>query len=324
MEKTIFDAVVEEKEFVQELAITPETIVVTQDAKISFKDFDLLKEQAASYVAQYKGLVLTTETMKDIKNVCADLNNKIKILEDARKKVKKQIELPYKNFENQVKEIVGVINDARDELDGQVKEEVTKQKEEKKKKILKVIEQKKLDLLEEYLGKEEIVVNIIKSFNIEFDTKWLNSSTSKKKIVEGISNQFSDLTTQVNSIIKDIGVMTLNLENGARIRGEWERNGYNLVDATEYVLHLIAREKEEQAKIQATMEKKNLVSNAPKVEIKEEPKQEVVQPQEVIEEEKEFKIEDLLVANFKATGTITQLRKLKQFALENNIRLESI
>lgn len=70
----------------------------------------------------YRNLVVTPETVNDGKKAKADLNKLKTAIADKRKEVKRQCLDPYKAFEDACKEIEGMIDDAVESIDKQLKE----------------------------------------------------------------------------------------------------------------------------------------------------------------------------------------------------------
>lgn len=89
--------------------------------QISFKDYESLVIACKNYVKQFQNVVITAETVKDLKKVRADLNKKITIIETARKETKKAILGPYETFEAQCKELVTIIENVNSKIDETIK-----------------------------------------------------------------------------------------------------------------------------------------------------------------------------------------------------------
>lgn len=129
-----------------------------------------IKKEISEKVSYYKDLVYTEDQIKDAKADRAELNKFVKALEDKRKEVKKLCLAPYESFEKKMKEIVAVVNEPIALIDQQVKGYEEKQKQEKREAI-----QTEFDSM----GFPEFV-----TLDSIFDSKWLNASTTMKKIQE--------------------------------------------------------------------------------------------------------------------------------------------
>ncbi|MBR1456212.1 MAG: DUF1351 domain-containing protein [Oscillospiraceae bacterium] len=94
-----------------------------------------LHAQLQDQLAVVKSLAPTDENYKEMKKIRADWNKRIDMLEALRKRVKAQIEAPYKSFESgPYKSLVSEMKDAVGQLDGGIKEvegnlKVSRQKE---------------------------------------------------------------------------------------------------------------------------------------------------------------------------------------------------
>jgi hypothetical protein len=87
--------------------------------ELSF-NFDELKAWAVGLTENYNGLVVTEDMVPAIKSEMAGLNKMRDKLETARKEAVKRVSAPIKDFEAQVKEVVGIFTTAREGLAEQV------------------------------------------------------------------------------------------------------------------------------------------------------------------------------------------------------------
>lgn len=147
----------------KEVAIM-EIIKEMQVGKIN-ASFDALKTAVMEKVAVYEGVIYTEETVKVAKEDRAYLNKQAQELDAIRKTVKAEFLAPYTEFENKVKEIKAIIDNASAGIDAQVKTFEAEAKERKRAEV-------------ENLWKEKSDIDI----NRVFDPKWLNASASMSKI----------------------------------------------------------------------------------------------------------------------------------------------
>ena len=140
---------------------------------ISF-DFDGLKEWVEDIAAQYTDVVVREEDVAEIKNEMAALNKVKDGLNKARIATKKQISEPIAAFEAQVKELVEIIDNARNGLDTQVKAHEQAQRDQKREEVEFMIEE---------IKKEYGVTGI----DIHFDESWTNKSTAMKSVRAAIA-----------------------------------------------------------------------------------------------------------------------------------------
>lgn len=134
-------------------------------------DFPSLKAELQAYLSEYAGLVYTDETIKDAKKERTTLNRAKKVVEDARKAYKERCLEPYEAIEPQIKELTGLIEERRQQIDETVKEYEGRQKEAKEKEVREYFER-----VAGSLGPDADRI-----WQKVFDPKWTNASTSAAK-----------------------------------------------------------------------------------------------------------------------------------------------
>ena len=137
-------------------------------------NFDELKKEITKKSSDYLNLVYSSDQIKDAKQDRANLRKLVTALENKRKEIKKEIMVPYDDFAEKEKELVGIINEAITNIDTQVKgyEEGLRQE-----KLAKVKE-----IYKECIGDLDRTV----PFEKIFKESWLNVSTTLKSIKEEI------------------------------------------------------------------------------------------------------------------------------------------
>ena len=149
---------------------------VTQQMGVITGNFDAIKAQLESEMAEYKGKTFTEETKKKAKEDLADLR-KLKKNVNARKlEVKKAYMKPYDDFEEKVNELICVIDDPIVLIDGQVKGFEEKRINERKASIEELYDGIVEEELRDYIPLERI-----------YGDKWTNATTTMKSIREDIS-----------------------------------------------------------------------------------------------------------------------------------------
>jgi hypothetical protein len=131
-------------------------------------DYEGLKAWAKGITEQYEGVVVREEDIIGIKSEMAGLNKIKKQLNDARIATVKQVSAPIREFEEQIKEVVGIITDTRTMLDEQVKAHEERQREERRHQVIFMID----------AAKDEHGAD----FPIEINPSWLNKSAKPKTI----------------------------------------------------------------------------------------------------------------------------------------------
>ena len=138
-------------------------------------NFEELKAELAERLEYYGSLVVTEDTIKDAKADRANLNKLREAIDKRRKEVKKAYMKPYSDFEAQVKELVDLIDRPILAIDSQL---VTFEEKRKEEKLLKIEES--------YAGLVSDTIKDIIPLERILDPKWLNVTTTMKKIEEEI------------------------------------------------------------------------------------------------------------------------------------------
>jgi hypothetical protein len=177
------------------------------------------------------------------------------------------------------------------------------QKEDKRNAIIKAFN----DYQEEYPSVDFIQLEMI------FDDKWLNKGTKIKNITETIEAIFVKLNDDIKMINLD--------DNGARIKTVYLTNGFNLANAKEVVLGMIAQEQREQAKIDAQMEAKNLVTYEKEVtRIKETTKKELASEGEDVV----VRITKKLSMKFEVIGIKEDLMDILEYMRTKEVQIKKL
>lgn len=157
-----------------------------QFPKVIEFNFEELKQEITNKAELYKNMVYTDDAIKEAKADKATLNKFIKVLEDKRKDVKKECLQPYEEFEKQIKELVAIVDEPVKLIDQQVKEFEDKKKADKLEKIK--------EFWESTTHPDWLTCKAI------FDQKWLNATTSMKKIHEAITERLEQVALDLNTL----------------------------------------------------------------------------------------------------------------------------
>lgn len=149
-------------------------------------NFEQLKEELTESLEKYQGLVVTEDNLSDSTKTRTELNKLKTSIDDERKRIKKEWNEPYVNFENQIKELIGLVNKPIECLDTQIKAFEDERKEKKKKEIQSFF--------------NENNINELITFDMIFDEKWLNKSEKIEKIKEIILSTIGRIETSLNVI----------------------------------------------------------------------------------------------------------------------------
>lgn len=267
-----------------------------------------LKTAIAAKMEDCKGLVFTEETIKEGKKDRADLNKLRTAIDNERKRVKKLCMDPYNKFEQQVKEVLGLIDEPIRLIDMQIKEVELAKKEEKRVEVQKLFET---------IGFQSFV-----TLDMIWDEKWLNATVSITKIEEqmkSIMYQIGDAVLTIHKLPEfsfeamEIYKKTLNLSQAIA-------EGQRLADIQKRKEEArIAREKAEEERRKA--EEKKAAQEEPEQVLLPVTKEENL---EVSVKEESKEAESVLQLDFRVWGTREQLLALRNYMNENHLRFGKV
>ena len=267
--------------------ISQELIVVKQ-LPIIQEQLKQLSEEIDRKVENAKSLVCTEETVKEVKQVRADLNKEFKELEVQRKTVKEQILAPYMKFEDIYKIYIsdkykGADIELKNKVDS-VENELKKQKEQEIKKYF-----------EEYKTVNDIDFVTFEQVNIN-----ITLTASKKALKEQVK-QFID------EIVDDLKLIETQ-ECKEEIVVEYKQS-LNVSKAIQEVANRHKLLEEEKKRKEELKEKlvQQMSEEADRV-IKEDNQSQVLEAPKV-----EKKDEEILTLKFTVRGTRAKLKELKKF-----------
>lgn len=146
--------------------------ITTTQGHVTFEEYDNLLSEAQNLANHVKQVEVNEDNVKEAKKLMAQMNNRVKELETTRKDVKKTLLEPYNHFDDQVKTIKGVIDDAVSHVKKQERE-LTEQERENKKKAIADIFDKRI----KHYGFEKIM-----GFADFIKPQYLNKSYSMNKV----------------------------------------------------------------------------------------------------------------------------------------------
>lgn len=279
-------------------------------------NYEELKQEITTRSNDYKTLVYTDDNIKDAKSDRANLNKFIKVLDTKRKDVKKMMLEPYTEFESQVKELIGIIGEANNNIDSQVKAYEQKKRDEK---LVKVQE-----IYDGIFGGSDLLSVI--TWERAFKPTYLNATTTLKSIKTEMTELLERVTNELNIIDNDNGeyqfemkeayLKDFNMAEALSVKQRFEENARR---KAEY-------EAKRQAELEARREREKAeaekIANAGNLHIPKEAEAEHVKAvandtaQSIgIEDVKEEVIE----LAFRVRATASQLEGLKNYLKSNNI-----
>ena len=249
-------------------------------------NFEELKAALKAELEVYKNMVFTEETKPEARKAVANLRKLKKSMNDKKLEVKKTFMVPYTDFEAQVKELDKLIDEPINFISGQIEEFERKRVEERKKLIS--------DIYAEIITEHDTVTEYLPLQRI-YDSKWENSTTTKKAIKEGIMKHVEhvekDLATirSMESEFEDKGIAkyktTLELSDALTTMNQYQKQKEDILRRQEEEAQKKAEEEarraaeEEKRKVEEEVHKAAEGEQKADTPVQEEP---IVQPKPVI------------------------------------------
>lgn len=276
------------------------SLIVVKQLPVIEQQLLMVKQKIESRVQEALSLECTVETVKDIKKVRAELNKEFKEFEMRRKAVKELIMKPYDEFDRYYKDC---ITEQYKKADIQIRDRIAS--------VESSLLSDKYDKIKAYYDE------CVKSVGLE----WIPFEIALPSItlsasVKSLQKTVKEFIDKVNSDIKLIHTM----QNSDEIMVEYKKN-YDVSLSTQIVLERKAEiENEKQFAIQA--EQREIANNQviKKVEETVEETEPLTAPAVV----KEVQSEPEYPCRFKVTGTIAQLKALKEYMIAENLKFETI
>lgn len=251
-------------------------------------NFEELKTALKAELEVYKNMVFTEEAKPEARKAVANLRKLKKSMNDKKLEVKKNFMVPYTDFEAQVKELDKLIDEPINFISGQIEEFERKRVEERKKLIS--------DIYTEIITEHDTVAEYLPLQRI-YDSKWENSTTTRKTIKEGIMKHVEhvekDLATirSMESEFEDKGIAkyktTLELSDALTTMNQYQKQKEDILRRQEEEAQKKAEEEVRRAAAEEKRKVEEEVRKAAEVEQKADPPvQEEPIVQETVKEEK--------------------------------------
>ena len=274
------------KEEKQELIIVKQLPIIEE----RLKGLSIEIDEKVKYA---KSLVVSDETVKDVKKVRAELSKEFKELENKRKMVKEKVLTPYQAFEEVYKTCV---SDKYKQADADLKNKIDEVE----------TEQKRL--------KEKEILSYFNEYALSNNVEWLKNYYQMANINITLSASIKSLREQVKTfidkVIDDLKLIDTQ-EHKAKILVEYKKT-LNVSNAITTVTDRIKKEEEEIQKLEELAKRKEVEATV--VE-----KVEEVATIEAPTEEKQEKIYNM---TFKVYGTMKQLKEIKNYMEKVGLRYE--
>lgn len=260
-------------------------------------NYEEIKNWVIEKSKEYKSIVYTEDTIENAKTDRATLNKVTKAINDEKIRLKKEVLKPFEDFEKKCKELQGIMIEATNSIDSQIKSFEEKEQNKKREQIK--------EIFNAYIGDFKDLI----SFEEIFNPRWLNKTYSIKNIEEEIkhifiktSNDFDVIDGQIKDEIINKQVKAYYFKNIAEptVLGNSLQEGLKIVEANKK-LEEFKKQQEAKQEIKNEIKAEEVKVNTEKVEVREN--------QETIE-----------TIDFRVWVTKEQKMKLREFLIQNNIK----
>lgn len=272
--------------------------------EIKWNNEALLRE-IKEKTAEYTGVIYSDEGwIKTAKSDRSKLNKLRSSIETERKRIKAQVLAPYTEFEKQVKEVIAPIDEAIASIDKQLKAADEKARTEKMAEIREAF-------IEE--GFQDFV-----ELEMIWNEKWLNKTYSMSQIKQDMESKKYQIGTAVLTIH--------NLSEYSFEAMDYYKKTLDLAASLSEAQRLVElqKRKEEAQKAQEEARKRREEEEARRAAEAQRQAEEAqkVQAQPVAEEPKQE--EKILQLDFRVWGTREQLTALRQYLIDNGIKVGKV
>lgn len=144
-------------------------------------NLDDVAASVKAYCDDFKGVVVTEDTVADGKQMLANIRKEKKYLDDERKEIKKAWNAPYLEFEKKVKEVTALYDEPIRMINGQIQELEEQRKAKKREAITEIWESTEIpDEIKGWFSLEEV-----------YNPKWENATFKEKDIAAEISDHIA-------------------------------------------------------------------------------------------------------------------------------------
>lgn len=277
---------------------TGQILELTQ-APIIYENLSSVEENMAGIRQHVYGLPLNEESLKEVKNLRAKIRKQFDELEEQRKAVKKAVMEPYEEAEKTYKAFVSTPFNT---TDGFLKAWIDGYQDN-----IKIQCENRL---------KEYFAELCQSFNIDFLRYEdcgvrVDMTLARQKEPRKAMDQIYQFVDRVHT---DMETITLyDPVQAAEVFTAYRNHRFNLGEALAFV------EKQKQANQQA-QQKISAMKQTAAIEAEAVKKVDAIAPPVVMEAAPEK--ESVICCTFKAIGTRSQIRKMKEFAIKEGIRFE--
>lgn len=262
-------------------------IVLEQLPIIKYK-LEQLSVEIKEKVDKVNGLIVNEETVKETKQLRAELNKEFKELEEQRKEVKNAIMSKYDEFnEIYIKNVSSLYKNADEQLKQKIDNVENELKQQRKEDMIALFnEYQEANHLEGIVDFEDVGLNI-------------TLSASEKSLKDTVINF-------CNKVAEDIKAIN-TMEDSTDLLIKYKSNGFDLTKA----IYLVNEEKKQKEELEKRLNVNQ--EETKKEEVIEQVVEEVIAP-EIVEED--------ITITFTVTGKKSDIIKVREFMKENNIKYE--
>lgn len=245
---------------------------ITQTPGIIECNFEELKKELVDHLEIYENMPVSLENKAERKKDLAMLRKVKKAVSDRRSEVKKQWLEPYNVFDMQVRELLGLIDRPVAVIDDQIRELESRER------------MKKLEEIKTLFGDMAADYTDWLTLEMIFDEKWLNATTSMKKVKEELTGKISEIRnalTMLNMSVSEVKEEAveryksdLNLQSAMMYINQYEAQRARILEAERK-----QREREEEQRREREMERARQEARAQvarEQQVKEEVRKEVM------------------------------------------------
>ena len=159
-------------------------------------DFEGAKESVQLFADRFKGLSFDDSQLKEAKAAQAELNAYIDSIKKMRTSVKKEWEAPLNDFYGRCDELISVVNEAKIPISDQIAETEARRQKEKKARCEGLWKMK----LETLKTADPDAYHAAMMIGLRDDPRWLNATTSMKKVGEDMDGQISRIRNELETL----------------------------------------------------------------------------------------------------------------------------
>lgn len=261
-------------------------------------NFAEMKSYLTENLEKYKTLVVTEDAISAAKADRAKLRKLADTINQHKIAIKKDYMTPYTEFEYKIKELISLIDEATQNIDGQVKSFETLAKEEKR------------AALEKFFAENAEETAEVLTFEKIFNQKWLNATYSLDTAEADIISAIKKARTDLDLIRKTGGKYTAAMiEDYAQYRDMTSAMNKKLILEMREKLEEERKEKNEAAARAIEEEKRKREELQAQLENTQDPQPAATPTEETME-----------VIDFRVWVTPEQKMKLRNFIVTNKIK----